>query len=64
MKGKIYIKQILLKEKEMYKILIDKAFTKDEDSPLKKIEPHKKFNTRWGTIYKRFSRKRDIENVP
>ena len=27
----------------MYKILIDKAFNI--------IEPHKKFNTQWGTIY-------------
>ena len=29
----------------MYKILIDRAFTKDKDSPFEKIEPHKKFNT-------------------
>ena len=35
----------------MYKILIDRAFTEDEDSPFKKIEPHKNFNTQWGTIY-------------
>ena len=37
----------------MYKILIDRAFTEDEDSPFEKIEPHKKFNTQWGTIYYR-----------
>ena len=37
----------------MYKILIDKAFTEDEDSPFKKIEPHKNFITQWGTIYNR-----------
>ena len=40
----------------MYKILIDRAFTEDEDSPFKIIEPHKNFNTHWGTIYKRFSK--------
>ena len=34
----------------MYKILIDKAFTEDEDSPFKKIE---KFNTQWGTLCNR-----------
>ena len=70
MKGKIYIKQQLLKdsfevkryckgllvqikEKEMYKILIDRAVTEDEESPFKKIKPHKKFNPQWGTIYSR-----------
>ena len=53
MKGKIYIKQQLLKdsfevkrsgkrllvqikEEKMYKILIDRAFTEDEDSPFEK----------------------------
>ena len=74
MKGKIYLKQQLLKdifevkrhskgllvqikEEQKYKILIDRAFT----------EHHKKFNTRWGTIYNRFSRiykKGGIRNVP
>ena len=69
MKDKIFLKQQLLrdsfevkiygkglveiKEEEMYKILIDKEFTEDEDSPLKKVESHKKFNTQWGTIYNR-----------
>ena len=56
MKSKIYLKQQLLKDsfevkrnhkgllvkiKEMYKILIDRAFTEDEDSSFKKIEPYK-----------------------
>ena len=53
MKGKIYLKQLLLKnsfeemrygkklliqtkEEEMYKILIERAFTEDEESPFKK----------------------------
>ena len=53
MKGKIYIKQQLLKdsfevkryskgllvqikEEKMYKILINRAFTEDEDSPFEK----------------------------
>ena len=35
----------------MYKI--DSTFTEDEDSPFKKIEPHKRFNTQWGAIYNR-----------
>ena len=56
MKGKIYLKQQLLrdsfgekiyskellveiKDEEMYKILIDRAFTKDEDGPFNKIVP-------------------------
>ena len=51
----------------MYKILTDRAFTEAADSPFKNIEPHKKFNTQWGTIYNRdlleFT-KGDIENVP
>ena len=42
-----------IKEEEMYKILIDRAFNEDKDSPFKKIEPHKKFNTQWGTIFNR-----------
>ena len=63
MKDKIYLKQQLLKDsfevkrygkgllvQIKYKILIDRAFTEEEDSPFKKIEPHKKFNTQWGTI--------------
>ena len=37
----------------MYKISIDRAFTEDEDSAFRKIEPHKKFNTQWRTIYNR-----------
>ena len=35
----------------MYKILLDRAFSEGEDSPFKKIEPHKKFNTQLGTIF-------------
>ena len=63
MKGKIYLKLLLLKdtfavkrygkgllvqvkEEKVYKIITNKAFTGDEDSPLEKIEPQKKFNTR------------------
>ena len=55
MKEKRYSKGLLvqIKEDELYKILIDRAFTEDEESPLK-IEPHKKFNTQWGTIYNRY----------
>ena len=65
---KKYGKELLvqIKEEEMYKKLIDRAFTEDEDSPFIKVEPHKKFNTRWGTIYKRFSRiykRGDIRNA-
>ena len=58
MKGKIYLKQQLIKdsfevkiygkglqvkikEEEIYKILIDRAFTEKKDSPFIKIEPHK-----------------------
>ena len=35
----------------MYKILIDRAFTENEDSLFKNIELHKKFNTQCCTIY-------------
>ena len=58
-KGYIRIKKygkrllVQIKEEEAYKIITNKAFTEDEDSPFKKIEPHKKFNTQWGTIYSR-----------
>ena len=46
MKGKIYLKKkrygkgllVKIKEEEIYKILIDRAFT--EDNPFEKIEPH------------------------
>ena len=64
MKGKIYLKQQLLKDifavkrygkglliqiiEEVYKIITNKVFTDDEDSSLKRIEPHKKINTQWG----------------
>ena len=58
MKGKIYLKQQLLKdsfegkrydkellaeikEEEIYKILIYRTFTEDEDTPFNKIEHHK-----------------------
>ena len=38
---KIYNKRLLIqiKEKEMYKIITNKAFTDDEDSPLKNRTP-------------------------
>ena len=29
---------------------MNKAFVEDEDSPFQKIEPHRKFNTQWGTV--------------
>ena len=65
MKGKIYLRQQLLKDsfiaerngkglllqlktELLYKILMDKAFVEDEDSPFQKIESHRKFNTQWG----------------
>ena len=41
-----------IKEEEMYKILINTAFTEDEDSLLKK-QSQKKFNSQQGTIYNR-----------
>ena len=43
---KRYGKELLvqIKVEEVYKIITNKAFTNDEDSPFKKIEPHKKFN--------------------
>ena len=37
----------------MYKLLTNKEFTDETDSPFEKVEPHKKFNTQWRTIYSR-----------
>ena len=37
----------------MYKVLTNKEFTDETDSPFKKVEPHKKFNTQCGTVYSR-----------
>ena len=50
---KRYGKELLvqIKEEKVYKIITNKAFTEDEESPFKKMEPHKKFNTQWGTVY-------------
>ena len=44
---KRYDKGLLVQimEEEIYKILIDRAFTEDEDSPFEKMDPHKKFIT-------------------
>ena len=59
---------IQIKVEEMYKILIEIAFTKDKYSPFEKIEPHKTFNIQWRTIYSRdlveFTKGEDIRNVP
>ena len=64
MKGKIYLKQLLLKntygkgllvqikEEEVYEVLTNKEFTYETNSPFEKIEPYKKFNTQWGTLYR------------
>ena len=52
----------------MYKILIDKAVTEDEDSPFKIIEPQKKFSPQWVTIYNRdlveFTKEEILEMCP
>ena len=44
---------VQIKEEKAYKIITNKAFTADEDIPFGKIESHKKFNTQWGTVYRR-----------
>ena len=50
-KGKIYLRQQLVE---------------DENSPFQKIEPHRKFNTQWGTVYSRdlFTREEILEMCP
>ena len=52
----------------MYKILIDGAFTVHENTPFKKIELHKKFNTQWRSIYNRdlveFTKQEILEICP
>ena len=52
----------------MYKILIGRVFTEDEDSPFKKNKAHKNFNTQCGTIYNRdlveFTKKELLEMCP
>ena len=57
-----------IKEKEVYKIITNKEFADDEDSCFEKIEPHKKFNTQWGTVYSRdlaeFMKKKIVEMCP
>ena len=37
----------------MYKVLTNKEFTDETDSPFKKVVFHKKFNSQWGTVYNR-----------
>ena len=44
---------VQIKKEEAYKIITNKAFTEDKDSPFEKIEPHKKFNTQWRKVYSR-----------
>ena len=44
---------VQLKEEKAYKIIKNKAFIEGEDSLFEKIEPHKKFNTQWKTVYSR-----------
>ena len=59
---------VLIKEEEVFKIIINKAFTDDEVSPFEKIEPYKKFNTQWETVYSRdlaeFIKEEKIEMCP
>ena len=72
MKGKIYLKQQILKdsfEVKMYdkgllvQIKEEKMYKilidrafTEDDSPFKKIKLHEKFNTHWGTMYNRHKR--------
>ena len=49
-----YGKELLVqkkKEEKVYKIITNKEFTKEEDSPFVRLEPHKNFNIQWGTVY-------------
>ena len=59
---------VQIKEEEAYKIITNKAFTEDKDSLFEKIEPHKNFNTKWGTVYNRdlaeFMREEIMEMYP
>ena len=41
------------KRGEVYKILTNLEFTDKTDNPFEKIEPYKKINTQWGTVYSR-----------
>ena len=51
---KRYNKGLLVQIKEeVYKIITNKKFTKEEDSPFEKVELHKNFNTQWETVYSR-----------
>ena len=58
----------MVKEEEVHKILTNKAFTNETDSPFKKVEPHKKFNTLWETVYSRnlmeFTKKEMMAKCP
>ena len=67
MKGKIYLRQQLLKRRfiaERYgkRLLVQLKnelmykilrFVEDEDSPFQEIEPYRKLNTQWGIVYSR-----------
>ena len=80
MKGKIYLRQQLLKDSfiaeryskgllvQLKNKLMDKVFVEDEDSPFQKVEPHRKFNIQWGTVYSRdlaeFTREEILEMCP
>ena len=44
---------VQIKEEGVYEVLTNKEFTNETDSPLKKVEPRKKFNIQWGTVYSR-----------
>ena len=55
----------------MYKILTNKEFTEEKDSPFKRMKPHKNFNTQWRTVYNRdlaelaeFTKEEVIEMCP
>ena len=43
---------VQIKEEEVYKIIANKEFTK-EDSPFQRVEPHMNLNTQLGTVYSR-----------
>ena len=41
------------KREGMCKVLTNKELTDKTGNPFEKVEPHKKFNTQWGTVYSR-----------
>ena len=63
---KRYSKRLLvqIKKDEMYKILIERAFTEDEDSSFKKLSPIKSTIFSGGQYIIEIYKRGDIRNVP